>query len=55
MRMATRLVLALLVPGALYCLYILVSYLVMDDFVRGWGSLIGTLMIIDGTGSCFSA
>src|SRR5919106_3057765 len=49
MRMATRLGLALLVPGALYCLYILVRYLVMDDFVRGWGSLIGTLMIIGGT------
>jgi glycosyltransferase involved in cell wall biosynthesis len=49
MRMATRLGLALLVPGTLYCLYILARYLVMDDFVRGWGSLIGTLMIIGGT------
>jgi polyisoprenyl-phosphate glycosyltransferase len=49
MRVATRIGLALLVPGTLYCLYILARYLVMDDFVRGWGSLIGTLMIIGGT------
>jgi len=48
MRMATRFGLALLVPGALYFLYILVRYLALDDFVRGWGSLIGTLMIIGG-------
>jgi polyisoprenyl-phosphate glycosyltransferase len=48
MRMATRLGLALLLPGTLYFLYILARYLVMDDFVRGWGSLIGTLMIIGG-------
>jgi polyisoprenyl-phosphate glycosyltransferase len=48
MRMATRLGLALLVPGALYFLYIVVRYVALDDFVRGWGSLIGTLMIIGG-------
>ncbi len=48
MRMATRCGLALLVPGALYFLYILVRYVALDDFVRGWGSLIGTLMIIGG-------
>ena len=48
MRMATRLGLALFVPGALYFLYILVRYVAMDDFVRGWGSLMGTLMIIGG-------
>ena len=48
MRMATRFGLALLVPGALYFLYILVRYVALDDFVRGWGSLIGTLMIIGG-------
>jgi dolichol-phosphate mannosyltransferase len=48
MRMATRCGLALLVPGALYFLYILARYVALDDFVRGWGSLIGTLMIIGG-------
>jgi polyisoprenyl-phosphate glycosyltransferase len=48
MRMATRCGLALLVPGALYFFYILVRYVALDDFVRGWGSLIGTLMIIGG-------
>jgi polyisoprenyl-phosphate glycosyltransferase len=48
MRMATRLGVALLVPGTLYFLYILVRYVAMDDFVRGWGSLIGMLMIIGG-------
>jgi len=48
MRMATRCGLALLIPGALYFLYILVRYVALDDFVRGWGSLIGTLMIIGG-------
>jgi glycosyltransferase involved in cell wall biosynthesis len=48
MRMATRLGLALLVPGTFYFLYIMARYVVMDDFVRGWGSLIGTLMIIGG-------
>jgi polyisoprenyl-phosphate glycosyltransferase len=48
MRMATRCGLALLVPGALYFLYILLRYVALDDFVRGWGSLIGTLMIIGG-------
>jgi dolichol-phosphate mannosyltransferase len=48
MRMATRFGLALLVPGALYFLYILLRYVALDDFVRGWGSLIGTLMIIGG-------
>jgi glycosyltransferase involved in cell wall biosynthesis len=48
MRIATRVGLALLVPGTLYFLYIVARYLVLDDFVRGWGSLIGTLMIIGG-------
>ena len=48
MRMATRFGLALLVPGALYFLYILIRSVALDDFVRGWGSLIGTLMIIGG-------
>jgi polyisoprenyl-phosphate glycosyltransferase len=48
MRMATRLGFALLVPGMLYFVYIVARYVVMDDFVRGWGSLIGTLMIIGG-------
>jgi polyisoprenyl-phosphate glycosyltransferase len=48
MRMATRLGFALLLPGTFYFLYILARYVVTDDFVRGWGSLIGTLMIIGG-------
>ena len=48
MRMATRFGLALLVPGMAYFLYILIRYVALDDFVRGWGSLIGTLMIIGG-------
>jgi len=48
MRMATRFGLALLVPGTAYFLYILIRYVALDDFVRGWGSLIGTLMIIGG-------
>jgi dolichol-phosphate mannosyltransferase len=48
MRMATRLGLALFVPGTLYFLYILLRYLVMDDFVRGWGSLIGVLLMVGG-------
>ena len=48
MRLATRLGLALFVPGTLYFLYILMRYLVIDDFVRGWGSLIGVLLMIGG-------
>jgi hypothetical protein len=48
MRVATRLGLTLVVPGALYFAYILARYVVMDDFVRGWGSLIGMLMVIGG-------
>jgi dolichol-phosphate mannosyltransferase len=48
MRAAARLGLALLIPGALYFAYILWRYLAMDDFVRGWGSLICTVLIIGG-------
>jgi len=48
MRMATRLGLALMVPGAVYFAYIVVRYVALDDFVRGWGSLICSLMIIGG-------
>ena len=48
MRIAARVGLALIVPGALYFLYILFRYFTMNDFVRGWGSLICTLMIIGG-------
>ncbi len=48
MRMATRLGVALFLPGTLYVLYILIEYASGDQFVRGWGSLIGTLMIIVG-------
>ena len=48
MRLATRLGLALFVPGSLYVVYILVAYAAGDQFVRGWGSLIGSLMIIGG-------
>jgi len=48
MRIATRVGLALFVPGSLYFAYILLRYVTMNDFVRGWGSLICTLMIIGG-------
>ena len=48
MRLATRLGLALFVPGTLYVLYILIAYASGNAFVRGWGSLIGTVMIIGG-------
>ena len=48
MRLATRLGMALFVPGILYFVYILMRYVTMNDFVRGWGSLICTLMIIGG-------
>ena len=48
MRLASRLGLALVVPGALYIAYILIAYASGDQFVRGWGSLIGTVMIIGG-------
>jgi glycosyltransferase involved in cell wall biosynthesis len=48
MRTATRLGLALLVPGIVYFVYILVRYFAVNDFIRGWGSLICTLMIIGG-------
>jgi hypothetical protein len=48
MRTATRLGLALLVPGLLYFVYILLRYVAVNDFIRGWGSLICTVMIIGG-------
>ena len=48
MRLASRMGVALLVPGAVYFVYILVRYVTMNDFVRGWGSLIGTLLVIGG-------
>jgi polyisoprenyl-phosphate glycosyltransferase len=48
MRLATRLGLALFVPGILYVIYILIQYASGDQFVRGWGSLIGTLLIVGG-------
>jgi glycosyltransferase involved in cell wall biosynthesis len=48
MRMATRLGVALLIPGVVYFIYILARYIAADDFVRGWGSLIGMLMIVGG-------
>jgi glycosyltransferase involved in cell wall biosynthesis len=48
MRLATRLGLALFIPGSLYVFYILIAYAAGDQFVRGWGSLIGSLMIIGG-------
>ena len=48
MRIATRVGLGLFVPGSLYFVYILLRYVTMNDFVRGWGSLICTLMIIGG-------
>jgi len=48
MRLATRLGLALFIPGTLYFVYVMLRYLVVDDFARGWGSLIGMLMMIGG-------
>jgi dolichol-phosphate mannosyltransferase len=48
MRTATRLGLGLLVPGLVYFVYILLRYFAVNDFIRGWGSLICTLMIIGG-------
>jgi polyisoprenyl-phosphate glycosyltransferase len=48
MRLATRLGVALFVPGSMYVLYILIAYASGNAFVRGWGSLIGTVMIIGG-------
>jgi len=48
MRLATRLGFLLMIPGIAYVVYILVRYATGDQFVRGWGSLIGTLMIIGG-------
>jgi dolichol-phosphate mannosyltransferase len=48
MRLATRLGFAFAIPGAIYFLYILSRYFVTNDFVRGWGSLIGAVLIIGG-------
>ena len=48
MRLATRLGFVLVVPGALYFLYVVSHYFVTNDFVRGWGSLIGTMLILGG-------
>ncbi len=48
MRLASRMGVALLAPGAVYFIYILFRYVTMNDFVRGWGSLIGTLLVIGG-------
>jgi len=48
MRLATRLGFVLAVPGAIYFVYVVSHYFVTNDFVRGWGSLIGTILIIGG-------
>jgi dolichol-phosphate mannosyltransferase len=48
MRLATRLGFLLMIPGIGYVIYILIRYATGDQFVRGWGSLIGTVMIIGG-------
>ena len=48
MRLATRLGFVLVVPGALYFLYIVSRYFVTDDLVRGWGSIISVMLIIGG-------
>ena len=48
MRLATRLGFLLVVPGAIYFVYVMSRYFVTNDFVRGWGSLIGTVLIIGG-------
>jgi dolichol-phosphate mannosyltransferase len=48
MRLATRLGFALAIPGAIYFVYVVSRYFVTNDFVRGWGSLIGAVLIIGG-------
>jgi glycosyltransferase involved in cell wall biosynthesis len=48
MRLATRLGFMLAVPGAIYFVWVVSRYFVTNDFVRGWGSLIGTVLIIGG-------
>ena len=48
MRMATRFGLALLVPGALAFLYIVVRYVALTTSSAAGDRLIGTLMIIGG-------
>jgi dolichol-phosphate mannosyltransferase len=48
MRLATRLGFFLVIPGMLYFLYVVSHYFVTNDFVRGWGSLIGTMLIVGG-------
>jgi dolichol-phosphate mannosyltransferase len=48
MRLATRLGVVLIVPGAVYFLYVVSRYFMTNDFVRGWGSIIGALMIVGG-------
>jgi len=48
MRLATRIGFAFFIPGTAYIIYILIAYASGDQFVRGWGSLIGTLMIVGG-------
>jgi len=48
MRLATRMGFVLLVPGAIYVVYLVAHYFSTNDFVRGWGSLIGTILIVGG-------
>jgi dolichol-phosphate mannosyltransferase len=48
MRLATRMGFVLLVPGAIYVVYLVSHYFSTNDFVRGWGSLIGTILIVGG-------
>ena len=48
MRLATRLGFVLVIPGALYFLYVVSHYFATNDFVRGWGSLISVMLIIGG-------
>lgn len=48
MRLATRLGFVLIVPGAIYFVYLVSHYFSTNDFVRGWGSLIGTILIVGG-------
>jgi dolichol-phosphate mannosyltransferase len=48
MRVASRLGVALIVPGLLYLAYVLARYFFVGDLVAGWGSTISVLLIVGG-------
>lgn len=49
MRLAMRLGWMLIVCGAAYLAYVVFRYFYVDDLVRGWGSVIATVIILGGT------